>query len=488
MVLRRWIIAALIAVSAHLTTTLPAGAVWDHAHGDNANTGFAKVDTAPALKPHQTVQLGTLAPGAGPVIGPSGTLFVGNLEGKFLNIQPDGTIVGDLDLRTGEAFLASGVVGADGAVYVASVRKEQARDPNGTEFTRYSSRLHKRSERAGGLWIMPFPAAPVDPPLAPALAGWPIAAAPPSIWRSGATEVVVMPVLYRYPSAAELRLLAFSTQSGAVVGNTVVGSKVFDVTGSGPDWWNLFHYNEPYVCSPLCLRDTSWPMPGVAIAPGRRGGPPSVIVSDELSHDTVGYRFDPAIGITEAFREAFRVHDPKRTRTSPPTVLPDGHIVLGTKDGDGPGGRVTFTGPSVPPMADVQAMLEIAAAPTRLANGLIAAVQLPGKMAVLRNNRFFGRFTLIGPSIASAAASCTHLFVASVGAFTTYDANTLQQVAQVPWDGGGRSSPVIGPAGHVYGVMHAIDKTDFLFVWLPPPRRPTSPLVGTACDRGGAHP
>jgi outer membrane protein assembly factor BamB len=475
-------------VSAHFITTFPASAAWDHAHGDSANTGFARVDTAPALKPHQTVQLGTLAPGAGPVITPSGTLFVGNLDGKFLNIAPDGTIAGDFDLRTGEAFLASGVVGADGAVYVASVRKEQARDPNGTEFTRYSSRLHKRSERAGGLWIMPLPVAPVDPPPAPALAGWPIAAAPPSVWRSGGTEVVMMPVLYRYPSAAELRLLAFSTQSGAVMGNTVVGSKVFDVTGSGPDWYVPFSYNEPYTCGPLqCLRDTSWPAPGVAIAPDRRGGPPSVIVSDELSHDTVGYRFDPAaIRITEAFREAFRVHDPKRTRTSPPTVLPDGHIVLGTEDGDGPGGRVSFAGPTAALLFDAVGLAAVAAAPTRLADGRIAAIDFSGTLNVLRTARRNGpvnrRIPLVGESIASAAASCRHLFVASVGAFTTYDANTLQQVAQVPWDGGGRSSPVIGPAGHVYGIMHAVDKTDFLFVWLPPPRRPTSPLTGTACD------
>jgi hypothetical protein len=59
---RRSMVGALITGLAHLITSLPAGAVWDHAHGDSANTGFARVDTAPASKPQQTVQVGTLAP------------------------------------------------------------------------------------------------------------------------------------------------------------------------------------------------------------------------------------------------------------------------------------------------------------------------------------------------------------------------------------------------------------------------------------------
>jgi hypothetical protein len=73
-------VGALITGLAHLITSLPAGA-WDHAHGDSANTGFARVDTAPASKPQQTVQVGPLAPGAGPVIGPNGTVYVANMTG-----------------------------------------------------------------------------------------------------------------------------------------------------------------------------------------------------------------------------------------------------------------------------------------------------------------------------------------------------------------------------------------------------------------------
>jgi len=492
--------AALILLSSQLATTVPARAAWDHAHGDGGNSGFARVDTAPAGKPHQVVQIGTLAPGAGPVIGPSGTLYVANMDGKVLAFQPDGSPAWNRILPAGSgSFFASPVVGADGSVYVVSVR--QARDHrNGTTFTRYDSTLHKFSGGGGVLWTTPFPVRPVDPPPSPALAGWPAAVAPPSIWRSGSTEVVVMPVLYRYPSAAELRVLAFSTQSGAVLGNALVASKVFDVTGSGPEvtaheWLCLVaisraplaptvwmpvcsSYTEPRICE-LCLQDTSWPMPGVAIAADPGGGTPLVIASDALNRDTVAYRFDPATGFTEAWR----VHDPARTRTSAPTDMPDRHVVaLGTQEGDGRRGRLSFAGPTGP-AHDRPLASWVVSPPTRLADGRIAAIEFEGQMTVFRGGVVDRSFSLLGQSIASAAASCTHVFVASVGAFTTYDANTLAQVAQVPWSGGGRSSPVIGPAGHVYGVAHAADHTDSLSVWLPPQRTTAIGRVGTACDR-----
>src|SRR5262245_39147015 len=234
----RSMVAALITVSTHLVTIPVARAAWDHAHGNRANTGFAPVDTAPALKPTQTVPVGTLAPGAGPVIGPSGMLYVANTNGEVLAFHPDGTPAWNRILHIPDPFLTSPVVGADGSVYATSVRKERARDRSGNlnrVYTRYESTLHKYTADGGVLWSVRLPAVPVDPAPSPSLAGLPLASAPPSIWRAGSTEVVVMPVLYNYLSSVELRLLAFSTESGAVLGNTVVGRKVAEITGVGPD-------------------------------------------------------------------------------------------------------------------------------------------------------------------------------------------------------------------------------------------------------------
>jgi outer membrane protein assembly factor BamB len=489
----RPIVTALIILSSHLATTLPAAGAWDHVHGDSANTGFARVSTRAAISPFKIVPLGRLALGAGPVIGPSGTVYVANIEGGMLAFRPDGSPAWQKSLPG--RGLASPVVDSGGSVYVTGVHR--GHHPSGG--VRNVSTLQKLSGDTGDVvWSVPLPWPGADPASSPP--GGPVAAAPPSIWRSGSIEVVVMPVTYMYPRAVELRLLAFAPQNGALLGNTVVSSKQFDVTGSGPDvsdreWACLLAlafdkpaviplcitYNSPFQggqCG-LCIGDKSYPMPGVAIAPDPHGGPPSVIVSDELNQDTVGYRFAPGAGFTESWR----VPDRGRRRTSTPTALPDGHIVMGTQDGDSDRGRVTFVGPrGVPPLADVNVnIFRVLAAPTRLGNGLIAAIQLPGTMTVLRANRITKFLNLRGESIAAAAASCTHLFVASVDAFTTYDAATLKQVAQWPWAAlvpgftwGGLTSPAIGPTGWVYGVERTVDpnsfvQTDSLVVFEPPP-------------------
>jgi len=481
--------AALILLSSQLATTVPARAAWDHAHGDGGNSGFARVDTAPAGKPQQVVKLGILAPGVGPVVGPSGMLYVGTIDGRLLAFQPDGTAAWNRILPG--RSLASPVVGADGSVYIASVRR--TREPSGGG-ERYDSTLHKFSGGGGAFWAVPVPALNAPPP---ALAGWPAAVAPPSIWRSGTTEVVVMPVLYNYRTSAELRVLAFSTQSGAVVANALVAYKAFDVTVTGPDWtpgeWLcdlrltptcLFKLQTPYLGGSR-LQDTSWPMPGVAIAADPGGGAPLMIVSDELGQNTIAYRFDPAAG----FSEAWRTHDPGRTRTSAPTVFPDlNRVVLGAKEGNGSRGRVSFAGPGVPTAHDRPVKSWVVSPPTRLPDGRIAVIEFEGQLTVFRGGVVDTTTALEGQSIASAAASCTHLFVASAGAFTTYDVNTLAQVAQIPWSGfGGRSSPIIGPAGNVYAVMHtgdrqSADRSDSLLVWPPPQRTTSIGRVGTACD------
>jgi hypothetical protein len=67
-----FVIAALITAGMLLTSARPANATWQHDHGDSTNTGFARIDTDPAASPKQFAQLGPLAPGANPVIGPDG--------------------------------------------------------------------------------------------------------------------------------------------------------------------------------------------------------------------------------------------------------------------------------------------------------------------------------------------------------------------------------------------------------------------------------
>ncbi len=102
--LTRTIVAALIAAVTLLATVPPANAVWNHAHGDSTHTGFADVVTAPARTPKRFVQLGPTAPGAGPVIGPDGTVCVGNMQGWLQAFHPDGTPAWKRQLPVGHAI------------------------------------------------------------------------------------------------------------------------------------------------------------------------------------------------------------------------------------------------------------------------------------------------------------------------------------------------------------------------------------------------
>jgi hypothetical protein len=101
-------------------------------------------------------------------------------------------------------------------------------------------------------------------------------------------------------------------------------------------------------------------------------------------------------------------------------------------------------------------------------SGLMSVISGVGPTLDTHSTRVTFQSQLNGESIASAAASCTHLFVASRNEFVTFDLATMAPVVRVPWTEGGRYAPVIGPSGHVYGI------TNFgLFVFPPPPTHST---------------
>ncbi len=481
---------ALTSLAAACVCALPASAAWDHPHGDGANTGFAKVLTARAVRPVRIVPVGELSTGAGPVIAADGTVYVGNLFGQLLAFHADGTPLWSRQLAAGRWIPASPVIGADGSVYVLSETRHLVDGTTG-EFV-YESALHKFEADGDPLLEAPFPEH---------FGGRGDANVAPNIWHSQDQDVVMAAALY---DDRALHLVAFSSD-GRVLGEAVVDPDEGGDISTVPFCDNYGWFRDllcggfrvppepPLACMnfSVCLADdTGGPQPGIAVWQNPRGGTPVVVVTDGL-RDTVGYDFDPAKG----FQERFRVHDTARIVASAPVVLPDGHAVVGTgepaADKEMPHrGHLTFAGPSPAPPGDlgVGRLLSVDAAPTRLADGRLVAVDRSprghvSRMSVLAlqgNQSTSTENHLDGESIASAAASCTYFYVASAGAFTTFDLRTLRPVASVPWFGGGRSSPAIGPDGHVYAVA-----ADSMFVF-PPGNAVTA--IGTACALPVARP
>lgn len=172
-------------------------------------------------------------------------------------------------------------------------------------------------------------------------------------------------------------------------------------------------------------------------------------------------------GFTERFRKA---RDGIVT-SSAPTALPDAHSAIGTGEQRfddtcggrfvATGGHVTFVGPNANVLGDVP-LDEPALAPARTGDGRIIVARNYG-FDVLRGSTWLHQVRYPGQTIAPAAVSRTHIYVSTAGSMRSYDVNTLAQVGETDWFGGGLSSPAIGPSGRVYALA-----SNVLFIWPGP--------------------
>ncbi|MCA9457959.1 MAG: PQQ-like beta-propeller repeat protein [Nitrospira sp.] len=455
-----------------------AGGSWRHTHGDAANTGFANVVTAPGTLPSRKVSgLGSYAPGAGPVIASNGTVYLGNSQGQLRALTPAGDPKWMRD-TPGRKIVASPVVGADGSIYV--VGTSVARDHrDGRQFLRYFANLYRFDPGGAMLWVRPFPERSQ---------GAGATSAAPNIWRSGDTEVIIVPVLYNQQGAYQLTLVAFSTNGGLLFEQKVTGWAP-QVTGSG-SWGDAFCaiyplcFNQQFGLNPTVLAPNTNqlpagvepPMPSVGIYTGASGGAPLVVVADNYQN-IVGYSFSP----TQGFQEIFRKHLTKDwMRMSSPTLMRDGHSVVrgnGSKQA-----WVLFGGPNVVNWTEVSTALT-GAIPTITADGRIVMVDRSRGLTVIGtypSRTVLNHVPLEAESIAPAAASCSHVFVSTANALVTLDAKATTVVAKFDWRAGGLSSPAIGPSGGVYVLAG-----DSLHIFPPPP---PSRLVGvTGCQDGASR-
>lgn len=452
---RRRFAGALAIFLALLTAT--SARAWQTAHGKPDNSGAVDVDTAPAVTPLPNApRLGGVAPGAGPVIAPDGTVYVVNGRGKLMSFQPDGTPGWSRDIAN-QGVLSSPALGSDGSIYIigaATIRDKTTNPPT----TKHIAELHKFTASGGYVWHVPLPGA----------AGRLTTSAPPNIWRAGGADVVMVPTIRKF-GGFEARLTAFSSDTGAVLAHQVVTTFVPETTGgSDLEWWDWHCHliiqrsceggfdspqvpaSEPAQALPGKQQD---PFPAVAIFTPMASGAPLVLMSDGF-HDLVGYSFTG-----NAFEERFRVRDDKRVLLSTPLAWPDGHAMIST-GGYQLASDVMFAGLN---MATIRAAGPLSwAAPTALGNSRFAIVHRFGGVTFLRGASTEKTVTLPGHSIASAAASRNHVFVSTVGALHTFDKATMSEIAKFEWQRGGASPVAIGPQGHVYAIAD-----DRLFVFSP---------------------
>jgi hypothetical protein len=465
------------------------------AHAGPSNDGFTDVVTAPAASPSIAFNIaGTFAPGVAPVFGPGGLLFIGNEQGTLSAWRTDATELWERQLPNEQGIKASAVVGADGSIYVVGVTGRKSRQ--GT-VTGQQATLYKFNAGGGLVWQTDFPVVNQEN-------GY--TTAPPNIWSSGGAEVIMVPAVYRTPfGGVALHLDAFSSMDGKVLADTIVTSTPETITADDSfltdvldfltRWPPIFRYSEPCVPDPHYVLPShgSPPLPGVAVSADPAGGTPLVIMSDGM-HDVVGYNFH----LPGQFIEGFRAHDTARKAASGPMVLPDGHSATGADDGNNTG-RITFAGPNGAKLKDVKAPGGILGTPSRTANGEIVAVGYArycgssGFVTMLNSDGVLHQFSINSETLASAAVSRNHIFVATASALATLDVGTLKPIQLSEWRSGGKGGlwpPAIGPDGRVYAIDLELvppQPPNNLFVahsrlWEFPP-----PVKCAACGLGGVQ-
>jgi outer membrane protein assembly factor BamB len=466
---------ASVTLAALVLANAPAGAGnWDHAHGDADNTGFNDVVTLPATVASGRVGgLGPYAPGAGPIIGPDGTIYLGSFDGWLRALTPTGALKWKRD-TPGHKIYASPVVGADGSIYVVGTRV--ARDHRGGRDTViFESVLYRFNATGAMLWASPFPLG------YGAFPGTGRTSASPNIWHYGADEIIVVPAVY---NLGELRLIAFSRTGGLLFNQLVSTMPPPTVTGSG-DWGictfypcfnDIFGVNDTVLAPAPNQLDPNIrpPMPSVAISRAGPGGMPIVIVADNYEY-MVGYTLSPAQGFQEVFRKHL-THG--QINMTSPAILRDGHAAIGA--GSPEHAWVLFGAPDNVPNWTELGISDTGATPTVVAGGRVLVVTRGGSLTVIGTipgRSALAHVALGAESIAPAAASHSHIFVSAADRLITVDAQSLEVIANYLWTSGGLSPPAIGDCGEVYALAG-----DTLFMFAAPARR--GPIVASLCGSG----
>lgn len=432
---------------------------WAHVYGNAANTSFADVATQPAVRDEWRIPgLGHFAPGTGPVIGPDGSVYVGNGDGLLRAFTPAGELRWARD-TPGRRIGASPVVGLDGSIYVVGLFSTARDHRDGEPHFRSDSTLYRFDSGGAMVWARPFP----DGVRREWGSG--TTTASPNIWRSGNDEVIIVP--HRYPTYTDhaVHLVAFST-TGGMLFNHKVTSVHQEITAS-VDWgafipsFNRWFGIERTVLEPQFNElpdDATLGMPRVGMYTSGRGDP-IVVVADNYEN-LVGYAFSPG----EGFRELFRKHLTRGAiHMSAPVVLRDAHSVIVGHATDR--AWLLFGGPSVVNWPELPIPFS-GAGPSVGAAGLLVVGRAGrvSSIATYPERQVVSETPLEAESIAPAASSRTHVLVSTVSELVTLDAAGLNVVAQFRWKEGGLSTPAIGTDGRVYAVAG-----DTLFCFAGPP-------------------
>jgi hypothetical protein len=414
------------------------------------NSGYVDVVTKPAGAGSLSVpELGSFSALAGPTVVSDGTVLLGTEQGRVIALHADGSPYWDRELPGHAAITTSPVVGLDFSVYAVGLTS--TRDHRGgSTVIRRRARVY-RFGRDG----TPLPDSTTRLPTVEEEG--PVSVGQPAVYYHGSDVAIMLPAHYRTGTGTELHLLALAPSGGVMADWSVAHHIDQDVIGGWGDWGVGFTHGELATPAPV-------PLAGIAIRSDAHGGTPRIVLVDAFDRRIRSFYFcvgDQCAPQAPGFHEMTPTITASRDLFSAPMIGIDDHSVVGARDG------VAFGGPAQNAPGPIAVGDKVVATSTMMMDGSVVVVTVGGEVVRLREHAIASRLPLTGITMARAATSRTHTFVATSNALYTLDTSAAASVLRFSWVGGGVWPPVIGPYGHVYAMA-----SDILFVFPPPTRIP----------------
>jgi outer membrane protein assembly factor BamB len=424
---------------------------WNQFRANDLNNGFIPIQTSPAQKPTWTNDVGPIN-GASPVVGPDGTIYVGNAVGTLIAINPNGIIRWKKELTRGwECSTPS--ISSNGNIFIACTFRGYVTDHREAEPKRQyvqQSKLFCCGPNGEVRWTYIPPIVSLGNKQT---SHFFFTSTPKVFDKNGSSHIFIVES-YWNEYVMQRNFLIVLNEAGQLIDARFLSEAAFaEITGGGfkkvPSGGEI---------GPAPLPGTAHkPENAIAIVefPNNRSLP-AVIVSDQADAITAFQWENNSLssllwsrGPSNAIFDYFQTS---------PSIHYGGLVMLGRSDG-----KVFFLDPwSGEELNKPWPKLNsgIYSTPTSFLRQ-IYLITLDGEFVALDSDGSIWKKTQLGAqSMSSVAMSASFLYVQASDGIYTLSFNA-EQVAHYEFSGGGNSSPAIGNNGAVYAlgsdILYAFD-------------------------------
>jgi outer membrane protein assembly factor BamB len=425
---------------------------WHQYQANAASQGFAPLSTIPANSSKWQIEVGRVA-FASPVIGLDGTIYIGNLQGELLAINPNGSLKWrrQLDMR-GSFISGSAAIDANGNIYFITTFRAKVRDHRNGQTIRSKvahSKLHSLNPDGSLRWTFSFPVSNT----ANSTDGYTLSS-PKIVGKQN--QVIFVPAIFTR-IASRLDLMAIDLSGNLINRITVseyptppvvvTGGGVGDIFAGIWDFLNGAEFN-PSGGGPTLKQLFGQTEPTLAVADFGPFKNQPVIVIDDNYKQLSAFRWESGRIFTPLWKKTSSQVRPAAS----PAILSSSMVAAGQADGTLALYDVLTGNELWKPWYKAKNAIQSPPA------SFISQIYLTSHTSVIAldaNGRFLKEFKMsehsMGAALGSPAISANHVYVNAQEGLFSFSLD-LNQVTQNSMSLGGVSSPAIAGDGTIYSV------------------------------------